>query len=331
MGSDFVSNNDKKWCVYMHTNKINGKKYVGITSRNPEDRWQTNGTGYSGQKHFWNAINKYGWDNFKHEILLSNETFEYACAVEKCLIRHYKSYDRNYGYNLTLGGEGMCLTEEQRQKLSERMRGEGNPFYGKHHTEQTRKRISELAKNRDISKFNLTGLQLGRGTKYWTNETYQKLSETSRGEKSGTAKLTEDDVIDILIMLKNGCFYSDIRNKYNISNAEISRIKNKVRWTYLNDKFPELYDIPNVPKIKMKSNNTSGVIGVSWEKRREKWQVHISFNGKQYNLGSFKDKDDAIRTRLEAEFKYFGNLAPQKDLFIKYNIPNNTKDVIDDA
>lgn len=324
--------NDKTWCVYMHTNKINGKKYVGITSRKPENRWHINGTGYSGQSCFWNAIQKYGWDNFKHEILLMGETFEYACLVERCLIKHYKTYDRQYGYNLTLGGEGSCLTEEQKKVLSERMKGEKNPFYGKHHTEQTLQRISELAKDRDISTFNLSGLKLGRGKTYWTDETYRKLSENSRGEKSGTAKLTEDNVIDILVMIKHGCSYSDIREKYNIADSEISRIKNKIRWAYLYNKFPELYDFPDIPKVvKIKSNNASGVIGVSWFNNRQVWQTYITFHGKQYNLGCFKNKDDAIRARLQAELKYFGDFAPQKDLFEKYKILSNTREEVNNV
>ena len=59
---------DKKWCVYAHTNIINGKQYIGITAQdNPEKRWR-NGNGYK-KGYFKNAIKKYGWDNFKHEIL----------------------------------------------------------------------------------------------------------------------------------------------------------------------------------------------------------------------------------------------------------------------
>ena len=323
-----MSNNDKKWCVYIHTNQINGKKYVGITSRKPEDRWHANGTGYSGQAYFWNAIQKYGWDNFKHEVILQNETFEYACAVEKCLIKHYKSYDSKYGYNLTLGGEGACLTDEQRKQISERMQGTGNPFYGKHHTEQTRKIISESVRNRDRSTFNLNGLKLG-GVQSYTESTYIKLSECNRGEKSAASKLTEKNVIDILIMLQDGHSYSDIRNKYSISDTEISRIKNKTRWSYLYDKFPQLYDIPDVPKItKIKSNNASGIIGVGWESRRNRWLAHITVNGKKYHLGYFEKKDDAIVARLEAELKYFGKFAPQKDLFVQYNIFDNIKENI---
>jgi hypothetical protein len=45
------TNEDKKWCVYVHTNKFNGKKYVGITSTKPEDRWR-NGRGYARNQHF---------------------------------------------------------------------------------------------------------------------------------------------------------------------------------------------------------------------------------------------------------------------------------------
>lgn len=323
-----MSDYNKKWCVYVHTNKINDKKYVGITSRKPEDRWHVNGTGYSKQTYFWSAIQKYGWDNFEHEVLLTNLTFENACAAEKYLIQYYKSYDKEYGYNLTLGGEGTCLTEDQRKILSERMKGDGNPFYGKHHTDETKKIISELAKNRDVSIFNLDGLKLGTGTQCWNDETYRKLSESNRGENSGTAKLTEGNVIDILTMLKNGYTYSDIQNKYNISKTEISRIKNKIRWAYLYDKFPDLYDFKDVPKvIKPKINNKSGIIGVSWLNSREIWQSHISIHGKQYNLGCFKNKDDAIRARLTAELKYFGDLAPQKYLFGKYNILTDTQEM----
>ena len=56
---------EKKYCVYVHTNKANGKKYIGITCRNPEVRWR-NGAGYKRHPKFYAAIQKYGWDGFTH-------------------------------------------------------------------------------------------------------------------------------------------------------------------------------------------------------------------------------------------------------------------------
>lgn len=62
--------------VYKHTTP-NGKVYIGITGNEPRKRWN-NGNGYRGNKHFWNAILKYGWDNIAHEILFDGLTQDQA-------------------------------------------------------------------------------------------------------------------------------------------------------------------------------------------------------------------------------------------------------------
>ena len=95
---------EKKWKVYKHKSP-NGKNYIGITGQEPERRWQ-NGHGYATQRLFWNAIQKYGWDNFKHEILEDNLTKEEAFLKEKYYIDMFKSNQREYGYNVTSGGDG---------------------------------------------------------------------------------------------------------------------------------------------------------------------------------------------------------------------------------
>ena len=65
---------EKKWKVYKHK-APNEKIYIGITSQDPERRWQ-NGYGYATQQLFWRAIQKYGWENIQHEILEENLTKE---------------------------------------------------------------------------------------------------------------------------------------------------------------------------------------------------------------------------------------------------------------
>lgn len=74
----------------------------------------------------------------------------------------------------------------------------------------------------------------------------------------------------------------------------------------------------------IRSDNTSGVIGVSLDKNL-KWRADISINKKRTYLGRFTNKDDAIKTRLNAEAKYYGEFAPQQHLFEKYDVTlNNT-------
>ena len=95
------------YCVYKHTTP-NNKVYIGITSKNPLERWN-NGHGYASNKHFTNAIMKYGWDNIQHEILFEGLTKEEACQKEIELIAFYKSNNCEFGYNRSSGGEWSAI------------------------------------------------------------------------------------------------------------------------------------------------------------------------------------------------------------------------------
>ena len=170
---------DKKWCVYLHTNKINGKRYVGITCKQPEKRWGKNGNQYKQSSYIGKAIKKYGWDNFKHEVLLTNETFEYACAVERCLIRHYKANNPVYGYNLTSGGEkssGVIMSDEARKRMGAAQKKrlenpENHPRYGAHLTDEHKQIISNANKGRKMPK-----------------EACESMSKNRTGTKNGRTK-----------------------------------------------------------------------------------------------------------------------------------------------
>lgn len=131
-----MTKNENNYTVYMHKNKINGKVYVGITYQKTKYRWRKNGIGYKKQK-FYNAIKKYGWDNFEHIILFENLTFEEACLKEQELIKKYNSNNRNYGYNHSIGGDKgskgshWIMSLETKQKISKRNKGKKNGMYGK--------------------------------------------------------------------------------------------------------------------------------------------------------------------------------------------------------
>ena len=107
----------KKYILYEHINKINNKKYIGITSQeNPKRRWQ-NGKGYVNQPKFYRAIQKYGWDNFEHNIIAVQLSKDMASFLEKFYIKYYNTITN--GYNSDEGGVVTCHSKETRQKIAE--------------------------------------------------------------------------------------------------------------------------------------------------------------------------------------------------------------------
>lgn len=124
---------DRSWYVYMHTSP-SGKKYVGITSKDVKERWKQGST-YKGCVAFQNAINKYQWENFKHEILHRDLTEKEAKDLEIKLIAEMDLRNPKKGYNISPGGDaffkGGHHTDEAKRKISNHNRGKGNPMYGK--------------------------------------------------------------------------------------------------------------------------------------------------------------------------------------------------------
>lgn len=91
------------YSVYEHIFP-NGKRYFGITSQQPERRWQ-NGVGYATQYFMNKAIKKYGWDNIQHNILHTGLSEKEAKEKEVYYIEKYQTDNLDYGYNRTIGGD----------------------------------------------------------------------------------------------------------------------------------------------------------------------------------------------------------------------------------
>ena len=136
---------EKEYIVYKHTTP-NNKIYIGITCRKPQKRWE-NGKRYKNNIHFNNAIQKYGWNNIRHEILFEHLSKEEACKKEIELIAKYKSNKKEYGYNKSSGGEisalGFHHTEEAKKRIAEKQRIIN---LGKHLSEETKLKISKSKK-----------------------------------------------------------------------------------------------------------------------------------------------------------------------------------------
>lgn len=133
-----------KYCVYCHVNLINGKKYFGITCRDPYKRWGHNGYNYKSSPHFYAAIQKYGWDNFNHIVLGYVFEKEQAEETERVLIKAFRTYDEHYGYNIELDGNYKGKhSKEVCRKIS--MSKTGKP-----RSEETKKKVSEGLKGKMV-------------------------------------------------------------------------------------------------------------------------------------------------------------------------------------
>ena len=74
------------------------------------DRYGKDGYQYHKCPYFWNAIQKYGWENFEHIVLIDNLSKEMADIMESELIKKYNTTNVEHGYNITLGGDGCKLS-----------------------------------------------------------------------------------------------------------------------------------------------------------------------------------------------------------------------------
>lgn len=167
MGGDSIQ---KQWKVYVHQNKTNNKRYVGITSKTkPEHRWNE-GRGYKENPHFISAINKYGWDGFEHTILYDGLSEAEAKDMECALIKEWNTQNPVYGYNMTSGGNGTPgyhPSIETRQKLSAARRKENlsaetlarrsASLKGRKFAEEHKKKIG-LANSKPINMYSKDGV-----------------------------------------------------------------------------------------------------------------------------------------------------------------------------
>lgn len=222
------------YCVYKHTSP-SGKVYIGITVQNPLYRWNK-GNGYSNNEHFTNAIRKYGWDNFKHEILFDGLTKEEAEQKEIELIASHKSNRIEFGYNQDSGGKCNAKhSEETRKKISESNKGKkhkpmsvetrrrmSESRTGKHLSEETKKKIGNAHRGKILSeqqiatmRTRMQGSNHPNWGKHLSAETRKKIGKSH--EKPILQLTFDNDIVNV---------FDSAQEAQRILNLSIGAFKN---------------------------------------------------------------------------------------------------------
>lgn len=111
---------DSKSIVYCCYNVINKKVYIGLTKNTLAYRIYYHYRNHKSNNHFHNALDKYPKENFKWFVIFQDNNINNLKEKEKEYIQYFSSHERHYGYNSTLGGDGITMTDEIKKKISEK-------------------------------------------------------------------------------------------------------------------------------------------------------------------------------------------------------------------
>lgn len=171
--------------IYKATNKVNDKSYIGQTTQKFSRRISShkyNSITCNVTNYFYNAIRKYGFDNFEWSIVCECESKEELNEMEFHYIKQYNSHFSKKGYNTSWGGDGGLIgrkmSEETKIKMSLSSKGQVPWISGKHHTEETKKRISNAT----------IGEKNGFYGKHHTKDTIINIKKKLSGCKSKLSK-----------------------------------------------------------------------------------------------------------------------------------------------
>ncbi len=209
--------------IYSATNKVNHKVYIGQTIKALRIRKaQHKFHGTEGDSYFHSAIQKNGIEVFQWNTLctVTAETKllvkEHLDTAEQMFIQQFQSMDRTKGYNLTRGGGGVVgfkptqeslqrmrdahigvknpnypknrktrppMSEDTRAKMSQSKRGAKHHMFGKHHSEEARKKISKAGQGRYHTEEAKKKIGDAHRGKRLSEETKRKISESEMGKK----------------------------------------------------------------------------------------------------------------------------------------------------
>lgn len=174
--------------IYKITCSANGKNYIGSTEQLPEERhkqhWKDLRGGYARNPIMQAAWEKYGEEAFEFEVV-ATVPGEVLLEEEDRFMEAFSSM-APVGFNCQ-GASRTFMTEEVRAKMSASKMGELNPFWGKKHDEETRKKMSEFQRGRVLTeehKAKIGAANKGELNSFWgkthDEETRKKMSEKQK-------------------------------------------------------------------------------------------------------------------------------------------------------
>lgn len=202
-----------KHCVYKHTLRNDGRVYIGQTLAT-DVRWSPDR--YRNCKRFYNAILKYGWDAFEHEIIIDGLTQGEANVCEIALIFAYKSTDDRNGFNICAGGRGHKRNHSKETKLKLSLAGKKRK-----HSEETKAKMSHSHKGKHTGKDNpmygMVGEKNHRWGKHLTDAEKKHLADLNYSRKSPCSKR--------VVCVETGTVYScamDIERLLGVNHTNIA-------------------------------------------------------------------------------------------------------------
>lgn len=220
----------KQYYIYLTTNLITGRKYIGKHHGEIDDNYLGSG------RDLVKDIRTLGKNNFKKEILFISHTEEENANKEKEFIKAFDAVQNPLFYNIHEGGNGGNTRsgwskkekEEYAKTMSEKYKGKNNPRYGVHLTDETKQKIRE---NRDTSymrteeyRINMSkavsGEKNGMYGKHHTEESKKLMSEHSKGKTAGNKNGMYGKSKDQALNGKKVYMYDKDHNLVRVFNAK---------------------------------------------------------------------------------------------------------------
>lgn len=243
--------------IYKITNKLNDKIYIGQTN-NPDRRWSQHKSAALKNSNdcpkLYNAIRKYGIENFRLDILINSDSLYYINKLEEQYIINYDS--KINGYNISNGGYNTEKSQETKDKISKAHSGINHHYFGKHLSAEHREKISKHHIEYGISVGNKSGMYGKTQTDEVkaiiskahlgiprSQEVKDKISKANSGKNNASygkkgdngfnCKISTKQVIEIREKyLTNNYTYNDLAKEYNCAKCTIGEI---VRRVYRNE------------------------------------------------------------------------------------------------